>query len=381
MDELSEQLGISSESLDYSSTPKPKSKVKDKLLSFLSDSCYLSSPLWLSGSDSESESELEYADEDERECSASGSSFTNSLSSSSSTSFCSLPSSTGGLASQHSSPRINLQQRAFPPPSPLPPPPPSPLPPPPPPPLPPHSTPHLSLSPQHHLSGTNLSPTQSLSAPLVPAAYFSRECPTTTSLTHLHTPAEDPSSSLTRHQSLNGCDLHCSGLSGLSEKDRAHVSCPDFYSCSTDMDLGSTSQEDGNEMDIHDPASANGELERETMHEEGGTVADLMDFDFNLPPLGDPQLPNLSQAPQHKLNLPQEKLPPLPTISDNFSTTGDRMRQPRSQSSQLKKKWQSSVRNPLQPLHNTPSVHKRHTTKQVSQGELQNVQPVDRSKS
>lgn len=360
---------MSSESVDHLSTPKPKSKVKDKLLSFLSDSCYLSSPLWLSGSDSESESESEY-DEAERKCNDSTDGIGSgcvSLQSSSSTSFCSMPNSTSNYASPTSSPRVSLQQRSFPPLS-------LPFSPP----LSSHSSPlHLSTS-AHQLQPiamtTNLSHTQSLSAPLVPAVHFNEDCANNMAMP----------SSLTRHPSWNSCDLPT--CSGLSEKtDSVHISCPDFHSCSTDMELGSTSQEESNEMDTHNSSSSESPAARkfgsEILCPGGHSMGDCMVLDFNLPPLREPQFRNLNPLPpscrssgEHD-NMPRQAkfincnpLPPISTSTPqgNVSSAGAVVNQ--SQSLLFSKKPRAGGRNPLQPLHNTPSaLNSRHSSTGTSQ--------------
>ena len=380
LDELSEQLGISSESLDLLSTPKPKSKVKDKLLSFLSDSCYLSSPLWLSESESESESEPDYIDSQDS-CTASGFASLKSMPSSSSVSFHSIPNSASSSTSPHSSMQAGLKQRSSSssPASSLSPSLPSSSS---------HSHPHPS--PHHHLSlsmyqlqhastttapmTTNLSHRQSLSAPLVPAADFftTESTKNTSSLQQLQIPP--PCCSLTRHASLNNCDLQCS--LGLTEKTgRAHVSCPDFHSCSTDMELGSASQDDSMGMDTCDSSSSESHDELNTGFYGTGIVYPgdhpVGGLNFQLPPLGEQQLPNLHPiSPSHQ---PKNDLPtiwnPLPPISaasalreENFSNTGGKLQPTGSYSNQsqssppLSKKSCSTTRTPLQSLHNTPGI-------------------------
>ena len=61
-EEFSEQLGVTFD--PGPTTPRATPQKKDKVLSFLSDSCYLSSPLWFSGSDSESELESDLVEEE-----------------------------------------------------------------------------------------------------------------------------------------------------------------------------------------------------------------------------------------------------------------------------------------------------------------------------
>ncbi|CAI8035488.1 Cyclin-F [Geodia barretti] len=66
LEEFSEQLGVTFDPATSTSPQRPTPQKKDgKVLSFLSDSCYLSSPLWFSGSDSESESEPDLVEEGE----------------------------------------------------------------------------------------------------------------------------------------------------------------------------------------------------------------------------------------------------------------------------------------------------------------------------
>ena len=380
LDELSEQLGVSSESLDLLLTPKPKSKVKDKLLSFLSDSCYLSSPLWLSGSESESESEPDCIDSQES-CTGSGFASLKSTPSSSSISFHSVSSSASSSISPHNSMQATLKQRSSLP-SPA-----SSLSPS----LPssssshshPHPSPHhhLSLS-MHHLQRastttaamtTNLSHRQSLSAPLVPAADFFPTDNTRNTSPSQQLQIPSPCCSLTRHSSLNSCDLQC--LVGLTEKTgRAHVSCPDFHLCS-DMELGSASQDDNMGMETCDSSSSESHGGPNTGLNGAGTMYPgdhpMGGLNFRLPPFGEQQLPNLCPiSPPHQ---PKNDLPtiwnPLPPISaapalrgENFSSTGGKLQpmggplnrlQP---SPPLSKKSHSTTRTPLQSLHNIPGI-------------------------
>ena len=366
-------------------TPRPKSKVKDKLLSFLSDSCYLSSPLWLSESDSEAELESEYEDGEGCEVSKRSSGDESdsacclqSQSSSASVSFCSLPSTSCSFASPDSSLRVSLQQRqrSFPP---------SPLSLPPSPTVLPHSSLRaLSTSAQQlqsppsaaPASTSNLSHAHSLGALLVPAACFGRQCTKNTRPQQQHLRNESsamppPSSLLTRHSSLNSCDLPVPRCSGLSDKaDRAHVSCPDFHSYSTDMELGLSTQEDGNEMDTHNPfASASddspiGSLGGENLSlGQGGCATSNAHFmaglDFHLPPSGELQFLNFNPRPEQHSAPPAEQLmSQVPLLPASASTPRPNMShktfsQP---SSHLSSKSKSGARNPLQSLHNMPCV-------------------------
>ena len=374
LNELSEQLGISSESPDLLTTPKPKSKVKDKLLSFLSDSCYLSSPLWLSGSESESESELDCDDSKDSSCTGSG--FASLKSTSSSISFHSLPGSASSLPSPHSSEQASLRQRhclpSLSPSSSL---------------LPssshshPHPSlhPHLSLSTQQlqHASTTttttNLSHRQSLSAPLVPTAdFFTTESAKNTSSLSQQLQISPPHSHLARYSSLNSCVLQCS--LGLTEKTgRAHVSCPDFHSCSTDMELGSASQDESTGMETCDSSSSESHNELNTgFYSEGITCPrgyPTGGLNFQLPPLGEQQLPNLRpislpHLPKNGPSMIWNHLPPISAAlrEANISGTGGNPlpmggHLNRSQSSlPLSKKSRSVSRTPLQSLHNTPDI-------------------------
>ena len=227
LDELSECLGVTPSN---GSTTTPdiarRPRIEDKLLSFLSDSCYLSSPLYFSGSESEPESESSFGEEEEEEL---------------------------------------LRCRTTPSPSP------------------PHSSPascHMIPPPPHH----SPAPVSYITAPNSP-----------------HQLLPSSSSSLVRHSSLNRCDVLSN--SGLSEKiDKVHVSCPDFHSRSTDMELGSVSQDEECEMDTCESHSsktliAGGHTPREFWGATGG-------LDFNLPSLGEPELSRLTPLEPLKSTTP-----------------------------------------------------------------------------
>ena len=336
LEELSQQLGATTECF---STPKPKPKMKDKLLSFLSDSCYLSSPLCLSGSDTEPESEPEYYIDGggDTRCGSDG---RQSLSPSSSSLFCSLSGSakTCGSTSSHStslSPGLEQWSCLSQPGS---------------------SAALLPLPTPHHLSSTSpllhnhlitstagLDHQQTLATPLIPVNSTNSCTEPLSSSGKTSCPGQLVSRQLTRHPSLKSCNIQC--LPGLTEKtDRAHVSCPDFHSCSTDMELGSLSQDEGNDMDISSSADTEPRAESSPV------------IDFNLPPIREPNIYPLQfthQTTSREKATHQNTLPRITPITDH---PGDRSTHSRAQSKSppMARKPGAKGRNPLQPLHNTP---------------------------
>ena len=360
LDELSAQLGVTPDSLLATPTPKPSSKTKDKLLSFLSDSCYLSSPLCLSGG-SDSESELE----SESESDGTDDDIRVDMRCSRRSSLHSLPGSTttGSSTPSHSMahPRLLLTPPPF---------------------SHPHPVTHHHSS--HYLDDVlaltdSLGHAQSSSGPLVPVA--TRNCNKTTLPPSQHYFCQEPSTpSLVRHPSLNRCDIgQClPSLSGRTGK--VHVSCPDFHSRTTDMEsgpsklpvscpdfhsvdmeLGSLSQEEGDEMDTQDSLSS-------TKSTNGGAILHKGSAEFNLPSLGEPSSSFGPPRPHSQLcnsNPPHENTTiwnPLPsrypTWSDRFRDTANKPTPPARHVKQrfLPSSKKTSQRNPLQPLHNTPTV-------------------------
>ena len=222
LEEFSEQLGVAPG--DLSTRPRPPiRKTKNKVLSFLSDSCYLSSPLWLSGSDSEPESDIT---EDEVVVGRPSGGFHGD-----SSNFLSVDSLSSGSLSAESavwaSPCVGgcgFER------------------------LRPHSP--LSLS-QHHLPTST--PHQTIAMAMT--SHARHPSPPSTVSEDLQERSHDHHMtlpSLTRHQSLITCtSSHTPSLASSGKTHRAHVSCPDFHSCSTDMELGLVSRqhEDQEEME------------------------------------------------------------------------------------------------------------------------------------
>ena len=231
LEEFSEQLGVAPGNLSTKPHP-PIRKTKNKVLSFLSDSCYLSSPLWLSGSDSEPESDIT---EDEVVVGRPSGGFHGDGSN-----FLLVDSLSSGSLSAESavwaSPHVGgcgFER------------------------LRPHSP--LSLS-QHHLP-TSI-PHQTITMAMTsharhPSVNSPSPTPSTVSedlqeRSHDHHMALPHPPSLTRHQSLVTCTSSPTpSLASSGKTHRAHVSCPDFHSCSTDMELGLVSRqhEDQEEME------------------------------------------------------------------------------------------------------------------------------------
>ena len=442
--QLSEQLGVHPDSLNNLITPKAKAKVKDKLLSFLSDSCYRS----LFESHSESDSELESDEEEEEEekekekeeedvdssedCSSNESDYlgATSASSSVSASFCSLPSTS--FASPRSSSSLALKGH---PPSSSP----SPL-------------PTLHSSPCHSSQPLipNLTQAQSFSVPLGSATASSSSLPTQ------YPPSSTPVSPLlSRHSNRahascpdfhtystdmevdqNSCQemetaqkspsgvhyIHphmCEPVSTVSHchshssqplipnltpaqsfsvplgsatpsssslptqyppssspvspllsrhSNRAHASCPDCHTYSTDMEVDQNSCQETDEMETAQKSPSGVRYIHPHMCEPVATVSHChsKDLEFSLPPLREPPQPHsilessysLQRYPEEppRGNIIQDPLPPITLPPLNASKDMKTM----SLSPHPKPKL--CVRPPLQPLHNTPSaLASRHT--------------------
>ena len=329
LEQFSEQLGVTS---DLSSAPQPTpQRSKDKLLSFLSDSCYLSSPLWFSGSDSESEPELDLVEGE-------------------GLSECGLRQSAG----ERERPTHVAAAAAW-------------------------------VSPLAGGRGIELAPPPTLSpnSPLHQDNHPIITMVTTADLSHTHSPI-DPmaasggeglrqklsphhhsSPSLARHRSLISCDsAHCS-LVTSDKTDRVHVSCPDFHSHSTDdMELGSVSQDE----ELEEMETGTSSLERDRP-QCAGELSEALDF--NLPPLGEPNFPPnplgaknspFSTTPSTSMDSPAGVHRPRGGGSGvkNSPARGSENQQ-HSRSS--KGGVPSLCRNPLQSLTNTPSIL-RHSSKQ-----------------
>ena len=354
LEEFSEQLGVTFDPATSTSPQRPTPQKKDgKVLSFLSDSCYLSSPLWFSGSDSESESEPDLVEEGENvsagEARGLGSDGKRSgflCAGSSSSSSLSL-SESASLASPL------LGGRSLEPPSQL----------------------------SHTHNPTNHQPPNSLAAPgglkqeLTMSAAANTVCMglkhelsiatsgnegLSQKTPHYHKQCVQ-SSPLARHRSLTRCNTaaNCS-LPAMGKTDRAHVSCPDFHSCSSDdMELGSVSQdEEPEEMET----ASFPLLERKPCLSQGNHPKVL---GFDLPPLGGQNLMggrnSPFMAPQNN-STTGNKFSPTTVPKGKSRNTGTEIPPVRgfeianSRKSSEKKKVPPNCRTPLQSLTNAPSV-------------------------
>ena len=329
-EELSEQLGVVAPD-NYTVMSEIESKINNKLLSFLSDSCYLSSPLCISESDSDTESESDFIKHSLRSSLASsvdGGSITGScdgLQSSSLNSLCSLPVSalTTSLTNSTCSLKQQQQQSSF-------------------------ISSSSSISPTHlhrhedyhAATSTNVPSNHSHgnSVPMIPMAMNNCDYITTFS-----PPPLSSSSSLARHSSLNRCDTLSS--SGLNEKtDKVHVSCPDFYSCSIDMESGSRSQDEECEMDVCDSYST--DKQAHSKIQESSAV-----LDFNLVALGGPEQCKLTSLP-----LMTKSIPPSIDRRGQKSLAQRPTKHIQSPADCHGKTFHTAIRTPLQSLHNTPSA-------------------------
>ena len=341
LEEFSEQLGVTFD--PGPTTPRATPQKKDRVLSFLSDSCYLSSPLWFSGSDSESELESDLVEEGVAGGEVRGLAGRESGCLSTGSSSSSLTASAGWASPLPGG-------RSLEPPS-------------------------LSS----HTHNTTNKPSSSSSATIRDHRGLRHKLATSSDVGlnglneptsienlghrglsqklpehhHHHRLCVQSSNPLTRFHSLSRCDTTAhSSLAATGKTDRAHVSCPDFHSNSTDdMELGSVSQdEDPEDMETSS-------LETREPLFPGACP------EFGLPPLVHPGSPGSRNSP---ITTPQDH--PGETISPAEVPTGKSKAvgvttspavgfENQANSLKLsKKKGPLTFRTPLQSLTNAPSV-------------------------
>lgn len=361
LEEFSERLGVTPDlsSSSSSSSPSPQ-KTKHKLFSFLSDSCYLSSPLRFSGSES-SEPDSDPA-EDKRKERVSDDEEDNRK--------CNLSSSASSISDIAYGPtQSGIGYEALSSPS---------------------SPPH-----HHHLSSTSSLPHQDIltasdpnltqcnthSLPLlqpsvrggseslvcIPTSSSSSLSPGCQRSQYIHPiPPNTSLLPLSHHRSLISCsteeeeEVHCSRLSPTGKTERAHVSCPNFHSHSTnDMELGMESTDDDDEdeeMEIEfssRSSSATGNQQRTFLH--SGSEGP----DFHLPPLN-----NSLHVPLQTLGVRNSpKTTPPNGLEKQKSSTEKRLGtkvspvgglENANSGGSLKNRVPSTHRNPLLSLTNTP---------------------------
>lgn len=344
-EEFSDQLGVT---FDPSpTTPRATPQKKDKVLSFLSDSCYLSSPLWFSGSDSESELESDLVEEEMVGGEVRGLAGRESGCLSTGSSSSSLTASAGWASPLPGG-------RSLKPPS---------------------------LSSHTHNPTNN--PSSSSSATIRDHRGLRHELATSTSDVgvnglnkptsienlghrglsqklpehhHHHRLCVQSSSPLARFHSLTRCDTAShSSLAATGKTDRAHVSCPDFHSHSTDdMELGSVSQdEDPEDMETSTLPS----LETREPLCPGACP------EFGLPPLVCPSSPGSRNSP---ITIPRDhpgdtnspaEVPAGKSKAAGVTPPPAAGFENQENSSKLsKRKGPLTFRTPLQSLTNAPSV-------------------------
>ena len=149
---------------------------------------------------------------------------------------------------------------------------------------------------------------------------------------------------------------------------RAHASCPDCHTYSTDMEVDQNSCQETDEMETAQKSSSGVRYIHPHMREPVATVSHChsKDLEFSLPPLREPPQPHsilessysLQRYPEEppRGNIIQDPLPPITLPPLNAS------KDVKTMSPYPHPKPKLCVRPPLQPLHNTPSaLASRHT--------------------
>ena len=326
LEEFSERLGVTFDQAPPT-TPQPTPQKKNKVLSFLSDSCYLSSPLWFSGSDSEPESEpdlVKGVNASTGEARGMGDrerpGFLSAGSSSSSSS--SLTGSSGWASPSHLPRNSSAASGGL--------------------------TRELTTSAATSAVCKGLK--HELSIATSGSEGLSRKFPNN------HELCTQSCSSLARQHSLTRCDTtaaNCS-LAATGKTNKAHVSCPDFHSCSSDnhMEWGPAVLQEPEDMET---ASLEGE-------HHGVLGFDLLPLLSGPPDLvGSRNSPSTTTPREHSTM--GDKFSPgrVPkgknrSVGTKFSPVGGFENQANSTKSSQKKSITPTCRTPLQSLTNAANV-------------------------